>query len=109
MESDVTGHFTAKVRVDRFLAKTPSGRTLLRPRPILSHARRPPSSLALVLAEVHSGRRRIGLEPVGVRGVAWSDVDVEQEEEGLRRKSEVSREGEHRRLSMSERSSESVE
>jgi len=108
-ESDVTGHFTANVKVDRFLAKTPSGRTPLRPRPILSHASRPPSSLADVLADVQSGRRRIGLELVGVSGPAWSDVDVEQDEEGLRRNMEERREGEQRRFSRSEKSSESVE
>ena len=98
------GHLTAKVNVELFRERPPSGRAVLGSRP-----NRPQSSLALVLVDVQSGRRRIGRELVGVRGVIWSEVEVEHEEEGFRRKSEVRREGEQTRLSKSERISESVE
>jgi hypothetical protein len=80
-----------------------------RPSPTRSNSL-PQSSLADVLVEAQSGpgRRRIGLAPqVGVTGVGFDEV--EHELEGWRENREVMSEGEERRGSKSERTSESVE
>lgn len=69
----MTLHFTANVNVERFLESMPMPAELVilaKPKPSVARAR-PQSSEAEVLAEVQSGRRRIGLlEPEGVRGTA---------------------------------------
>jgi hypothetical protein len=106
-ESDVTAHLTAKVRVDRFREMPPSLARFDNPNPLPPNIL-PPSSDAEVLAEVQSGRRRMGFcDPPGVTGVAWDEV--EQDDDGCREKSEEMSEGLFSRHSPSERISESVE